>query len=272
MLLCIDIGNTNLSVGLFEADCPTPVHMSKITADARRTADETAVLLQNLFALHQITPEQIDGVCLCSVAPQLTDRVTQALRQLLPAECRIVTVGPGVKTGFEICTQYPAELGGDIVANCAAVAAFHGAPAVIVDMGTATTVFALQAAKNGEGPPSLIGGAILPGAFTALEGLRQQTAQLPYISLDSPSHVPSAVGKNTADSMRAGTVLGHAFAVDGLVDRMIQKLSPQAEEVRLLLTGSMAPLILPACSHAFLHVPHLTLQGLFAIYRNTAGK
>ncbi len=257
MLLAVDIGNSNITIGVF-AGGPEPAFAYHLATDVSRSADEYAILILNIFKIRKLEPQAIDDAAVSSVVPQLTRVLEEAIRGLF--HCRVLTIGAGVKTGFNIRTEAPAEVGADIIANAAAALARVGPPAGIADLGTVTTIFALDRRSV------LVGGVILPGVYASLEGLRSSTAQLPYVSLKQPA---SVIGRNTADCICSGLVLGHAISLDGFTDRFMAELKLEPAETALLATGGAAPLILGACRHHFQYDPHLTLKGLSAIFENT---
>lgn len=258
MLLAVDIGNSSITVGGFREE-EEPFFSIRFGSGEQRTADEYAAALRQALGLRGAEPAEITGCAIASVVPVLTHTIRQAV-QMVQA-CRILTVGAGVKTGIAIRTDAPGEVGADIVANAAAAAGKAPGAAIIVDAGTATTIFAVNNRRE------LIGGAILPGIRPSLEGLRASTAQLPIVALEPPK---SPIGWNTAACISTGVLLGHAFSVDGFIDRMAAE--PGMEEPTVFATGGLSNLILPLCSHTMVSEPFLTLKGLRVIYENTCGK
>lgn len=261
MLLAADIGNSSISFGIFGDGCEL-LHRFKLAADQTRTSDEYAVIINNVFALRGIDPANITGTAIASVVPMLTKTVEDALRTLTGT--KTMTVGPGVKTGFPIRIDDPSELGADLVANAAAVIAMQGnkIAAIIVDMGTATTVSAIS--QSGE----YLGNCIMPGVRVSLDSLHSRTAQLPTVTLAMPKR---AIGKNSGDSVRSGVVLGNAIMIDGFIDEFAKEMKLDALRVDLFATGGLAEQVLPACKHKFTYDPDLTLKGLYFIYKNNIG-
>ncbi len=258
MLLAVDIGNTQTHLGVFEKDQLR--HEWRASTDARRTADELALMFGEFLALAELSfSRQITGVAISSVVP----RATQELREMtsryfgFPA----VVVEPGVKTGISIMTDSPREVGADRIANAvAAHAMFPGQHKVIVDFGTAITVDAVSA--KGE----YLGGAIAPGLDTAAHALFASTAQLPRVELVEPVGV---IGKSTVSSVQSGIIYGTAGLVDGLVDRVVEDLGG---DVRIVATGGMAPVLARHCRTIERTEPMLTLEGLRLIFdRNPNG-
>lgn len=257
MLLAVDIGNSSITVGGF-CEAEEPLFTVRFSAGEHRSADEYANMLRQTLEQKGIEPEGVTDCAIASVVPPLTHTFEQALKQLSP--CRVLTVGAGVKTGFSVRTDAPSEVGADIIANTAA-AVKAGVPCIIVDMGTATTVFAVNGKKE------LIGGTILPGIRSSLEGLRSATAQLPVVALELPK---KQIAKNTADCISIGVLQGHAFAIDGFIEAFKKELGTEAAAV--IATGGLSTLILPLCKEEIKAEPYLTLKGLRVIYENTRKK
>lgn len=254
MLLAVDIGNSSIAVGGFGREAE-PLFTVRFSSAEHRTADEYAADLRKALEQHGIAPEAVTDGAIASVVPLLTQTMKDALERL--GIRRVLTVGVGVKTGIAIRTDSPAELGADIIANAAAAATLTEGGAIILDIGTATTVFALNDKKE------LIGGAILPGIRSSLEGLRNATAQLPMVAL-SPK---DAMGKNTADCISSGVLWGHAMAIDGFIEKF-SAMEGMGEPI-VLATGGPASLILPLCGAEIQSQPFLTLKGLRVIYEKT---
>lgn len=254
MLLAVDIGNSSITVGGFGAEAE-PVFTVRFASDAHRSADEYAAALRGALAQYAIPLDAITDGAIASVVPPLTVVLRGALEQLGCA--RVLTVGAGVKTGISIRTDAPSEVGADIIANAAAVATLTDGAAIILDIGTATTVFALNQKKE------LIGGSILPGLRSSLEGLRNATAQLPMVALSSKD----ALGKNTAECISGGVLWGHAFAIDGFIERF--SALNGMENAVVFATGGPASLVLPLCRAEIKEEPFLTLKGLRVIYEKT---
>jgi len=254
MLLCVDIGNTNITMGLYRGQ-DLLTHWRLFT-DHHKMPDEYGLLLVNLLAHHGYSPDDIQGVSLASVVPPLTDVFRQMADRYLGVEPLIV--GSGVKTGVAIRYDAPRDVGADRVVNAAAAYRLYGGPACIVDFGTGTTFDALSA--TGE----YLGGAIAPGVLVAAEALFQRTAKLPRIDLRPPSQ---AIGKNTVDAMRSGILLGYVGLVEGLVERFRRELGP---EMQVIATGGLAPLIAQETEVFEVVDLWLTLKGLRIIYELNA--
>ena len=252
MLLAIDIGNTNIHIGAFVGELPKAVF--SFGAATNRTADEYAVLLKAIAAEKGIDFKEISGAVLGSVAPSLTASVLAALRIL--ADVPVTIIGPGVKTGFPIRLDNPAELGADLVANAAGAVAAFGAPVIVADFGTATTVIAVDEKS------ALQGGAIMPGIGMSLQALNSAEL-LPGVPVDG---TVLSLGKNTPDCMRAGVIRGTAMAVCGFAADY-KKMLKLPQDTPLVVCGGLA-----GAARAYLpadakYLPNLTLCGLAAIYR-----
>ena len=169
-------------------------------------------------------------------------------------------VGPGVKTGLNILMDQPRQVGSDLIVDAVAALHDYGAPAIIIDIGTATTISVVDENSN------YIGGTILPGAKVSLDSLVSRTAQLPRIGFDNPK---GPVGKNTIDCMKAGIVYGHAGSIDGILDRMIETLGfgkNGKPEAKLIATGGLSPVIIPYCRNNIIEDSGLLIKGLKYIY------
>lgn len=258
VLLCLDIGNSNISVGVFEENGAEPLFSVKLASSPIRSADEYRVLIWNLLTLHGITPEQIDRAAMASVVPALTGVLTAALSKLTDAP--LLTVGPGIKTGFSIRIDDPSELGADQVANTAGALAHFDAPLILIDAGTVTVVSAIDRDKN------YLGCAILPGMRTCTDYFKQSTALLPAFELTpvparapDPSADDSLLGKNSADSMRIGLVIGSAMMADGFIEAYKRRLGGDAT---VIVTGGSAAILKASCKSEMTADAHLTLKGL----------
>ena len=265
MLLTVNVGNKNISFALFEHDSFDVISKFNVSTDKNRTADEYMVIVKQLLDFSGIDTAAVDGAVMASVVPPLNDVIKHVILALTGKTP--IIVGPGVKTGFAIRIDDPAELGADIVANASAVASVMKSeklerPAIILSMGSVTTLFALN--KNRE----VVGGSILPGVGMSFDALHRETAQLPSIEM---SGVSKAIGKNTKESLISGVLLGQAAMIDGLIDRFEKELKCKSGEAELFATGEKCKPVIGNCSHTFRYDPVLTLKGLCCIYKNTVG-
>lgn len=252
MLFAIDIGNTNIHIGFFE-DSELRAHFS-LGSDARRAEDEYAWMLSSLSQFHGINTAEIDGVIIGSVVPSVTKTLREAVKQITKAP--IMTVGPGIKTGFPIRIDDPAELGADIAATAAATLKKVGAPAIVADFGTATVLSVID--SDG----AYVGGSILPGIQMSLDAL-QNAELLPDISPEQPLQ---AIGKNSADCMRSGVLMGQALALAGFV-KLYKNARSLPEDTPLVVSGGFAEYLLPYLPAGTKHIPLLSLHGLQVIYQ-----
>src|SRR3954468_8637187 len=229
MLLVIDVGNTNIVYGLF--DGTTLVHQFRVESGRGRTADEYAVILRQLLAMHDIAPGDVHAAILASVVPSLTEPMVDLVRRAFGREALVV--GPGVRTGMSILYENPREVGADRIVN--AVAAFDRVKGgvIVVDFGTATTFDCVT--PKGE----YLGGVIAPGIQISADALFSRAAKLPRVEIAKP---PKVVGRNTLHSMQSGIVYGYVGLVDGLVDRVLAELGYPCS---VMATGGLAPLIAP---------------------------
>jgi type III pantothenate kinase len=263
MLLTIDVGNTHTVLGLFDGE--EIVEHWRISTDQRRTADEIAVLLNGLMGMHPLLGEElgdgIDGIAICSTVPSVFHEMREVTRRYY-GDVPAVLVEPGVKTGIPVLTDNPKEVGSDRVINSAAAVHVYGGPCIVVDFGTATTFDAVTA--RGE----YAGGAIAPGIEISVDALGARGAQLRKVELTRPR---SVIGKNTIEAMQSGILYGFAGQVDGVAERMARELADDPDDVTVIATGGLAPLVLGESTTIDVHEPWLTLIGLRLVYeRNVA--
>lgn len=258
MLLTIDVGNTHTVLGLFDGE--EIVEHWRISTDQRRTADEIAVLLQGLMGMHPLLGEGlgdgIDGIAICSTVPAVLHELREVTRRYY-GDVPAVLVEPGVKTGIPVLTDNPKEVGSDRVINSLAAVHLYGGPCIVVDFGTATTFDAVTA--RGE----YAGGAIAPGIEISVDALGARGAQLRKVELSRPR---SVIGKNTIEAMQSGILYGFAGQVDGVAERMARELADDPDDVTVIATGGLAPLVLTESAVIDAHEPWLTLIGLRLVY------
>ena len=255
MLLAIDIGNSNISVGLFDQKRDLKF-LSSIDTDSRKTADQISIDLMNIFSLYQYDLRDVSGAIFSSVVPPINFMMVKALTRLLGKPPMMV--GAGIKTGLNIRMEFNSQqLGADIVSNAVAALEKYPAPIIMIDMGTATTIGVISEGRNYEG------GMLLPGVNVSLEALSRRAAQLPAISLQHPKVL---IGKTTEDCMRSGIVYGTAGMLDGVIDR-IREVLPQGEIPTIVATGSNAPVIVRYCRNKVLYDKYLLMEGLWDIYQ-----
>ncbi len=250
MLLCIDVGNTNIKLGMFEGEQMRS--QWRIATNRTRLADEYAMLLIDLFRAESLKIGQVTGCAISSVVPALTQVFREMSQRYLNLDPLIL--GPNTLTGIQIHTDYPQEVGSDLVVNALAARHLVGTPAIVIGFGTATTFVAVSAQGDLEGV------VIAPGIATSGDSLFRATSTLPQIALSRPA---SAIGKNTIHSLQAGFVFGFAGLVEGLVSRIQAELGGQA---RVIATGGLANLILPETRVIEAVEPNLALIGLRLLY------
>lgn len=246
MLLVLDLGNTNLTIGLYDGE--TLAHHWRLATDHARMPDEYGLQLLGLLTHAGRSVADLRGVALSSVVPPLTGRVIQACREYLRQEPLVVDVG--IRTGIRIRYDDPRAVGADRVCDAVAVMHRYGGPACIIDFGTATTFNALT--KEGD----YLGGAITVGVNLAAEALFARAAKLPRIDLQRP---PSVIGRNTVHAMQSGLLFGYVSMVEGMVERFRQELGP---EMKVIATGGLAEIIARETQVIQYLDPWLTLDGL----------
>jgi type III pantothenate kinase len=255
MLLTIDVGNTNLTLGLYADEQLGPRWRLATVHD--RMPDEYGLQFLGLLNHAGFAPNDLSGVCMASVVPPLTSKISDACRQYLGQEPLVVDAG--VKTGVHIRYEDPRAVGADRIVDAAAVQRLYGGPACVVDFGTATTFDAIS--PKGE----YLGGAIAPGIGIAAEALFLHTAKLPRVDLQRP---PAAIGRNTVHAMQSGLLFGYVSLTEGMVARFRAELGP---EMKVIATGGLAEVIARETSVIQIIAPWLTLDGLRIIWELNKG-
>ena len=251
MILAIDIGNSNIVIGGVDGD--TIVFEARLRTETTKTSDQYCVDLKMLLDVYDVERESIEGSIIASVVPQVLNSFQTAIKKLTGKTSLVV--GPGLKTGLNILLENPSQTGADLVVGCVAALREHKPPMIVVDMGTATTMVALD--KNG----ALVGGCICPGVKISMDALTEKAALLPGLQLDQPK---KAIGRNTIDCMRSGIMMGTACMLDGMVERMEQELGGKTTVV---VTGGIAKFVLPMCKTPMIYDKDLLIKGLVALYR-----
>lgn len=258
MILAIDMGNTNIVIGC--VDDSGVVFEERLSTDRSKTELEYAVIFKTVMELYNIDATQVKGAIISSVVPPLVNVIKSAVEKLTDVTPMIV--GPGIKTGLNILMDEPGRVGSDLVVDAVAAVRGYGAPAIVIDIGTATTMSVID--RNG----SYIGGQILPGVQVALDSLVSRTSQLPRISLEAPA---KAIGKNTVDCMKSGLVYGYAACIDGLLERLAKEMGESIDDINVIATGGLATVIVPECTHNITVDSELLLKGLKIIYDKNVG-
>jgi type III pantothenate kinase len=250
MLLTIDIGNSNITLGLYEGATPGP--RWRLATVHNRTADEYGLLLDDLLEHADLGVEAVQAVVMASVVPPLTGVLEQACSRYLHHAPLVVDAG--VKTGVRIRYDDPKQVGADRVVDAVAIRTLYGGPACCVDFGTATTFDAISAEGD------YLGGAIAPGVGIAADALFQRAAKLPRVDLVRP---PSPIGKNTVHSIQSGLFFGYVGLVEGMVARFRAELGPK---MKVVATGGLAETIAKETTAIDVVAPWLTLDGLRIIH------
>ena len=250
MLLCIDIGNTTVTLGVFEGTRLATT--LRIATDTRKLADEYGLLVSNLLLQNGIGQSSVESISMCSVVPHLTVVFEELCRSYFDVEPTTVTVG--VRTGLRISYDNPRDVGSDRIVDAVAASHLYSPPLIIVDFGTATVFDAVS--RDG----TYLGGAIFPGINVAAESLFHSTAQLRRVELIAPG---SAIGQNTTHALQSGLVLGYASLVTGMVARFKDELGRDAQVIG---TGGLAGIIARETQVFDVINPDLTLIGLRLIH------
>ena len=250
MLLAFDIGNTNITIGAFDDE--VLLFTARLATDKKLSSDQYGYQIKNILSLYDRDISEIEDCIIASVVPSVQSAISTAVSDF----CDLVPiiVGPGVKTGLNIKIDNPAQLGADLVVGAVGAMAEYTLPCIFIDMGTATTVCAVD--KNG----AFIGGSIGAGVKLTLNALCDNTAQLPAIDITAPH---SVIGTNTADCMKSGLVFGTAAMIDGLVERMIYEIG---EPCSVVATGGLSKEIIKYCKNEIIYNENLVLDGLKLIY------
>lgn len=256
MLLCTDVGNTNIKFGLYENE--KQIVKLRFSTDDKKTDDELAVELYTIFHINNIDIDRIDGSIISSVVPSVTESLSRAIKTVTGNES--IVLGPGVKSGLDLRIDNPSSLGSDIVAMCVAVKELYSCPAVIIGLGTATTILYLNEKKY------YCGGAISPGMGISLDALTNHGALLPSINLKAPKKV---ISTNTEDCIRSGMIFGTASMLDGMIDRYNEEAGVNSTVVA---TGGLASTVIGNCKHDIIVNDDLILEGLRIIFSKNSKK
>ena len=257
MLLALDVGNTNVTVGVFgplpaEGDAPLIAHWRLRTVH-EQTADEWGILFRNLFTLSGLDIGAVDGVIVASVVPPLDSALDAMAQRYFHTEP--LFVGADTDLGFRICYDNPTDVGADRLVNAVAAYAKYGGPCVVVDLGTAITFDVIS--RQGD----YMGGVIAAGISISIEALFSKTARLPMVDFRAPAKL---IGTNTVAAIQSGLYYGALGMIDGIIERLIGELGP---DTRCLATGGQAPLIVRGSRYLKASDENLTLEGLALIWQ-----
>lgn len=251
MLLALDAGNTNVTIGLFQGD---RIHTRwRLRTDREQTADEWGILMRNLFDLAGLEFSRIKGMVVSSVVPIIDEPLRQMARRYFHTEAMFV--GPGVETGLSILYDNPREVGADRIVNSVAAFRKYGGPAIVVDLGTSINFDVVSA--RGE----FLGGMICPGIGMAITGLFSKTARLPMVDFREPEKL---IGSNTVGSIQSGLYYGIVGMIDGILERITSVLGAGTKTIA---TGGQASLIMHSSKHLQILDEDLTLEGLRLIWQ-----
>lgn len=251
MILVVDIGNTNIVLGVYRER--ELLHHFRLSTARQSTVDEYGVLIQNLFNMSGLSFKDMEGVIISSVVPPLVQVIVEMCVKYIGKDPLLV--GPGIKTGLNLRYENPREVGADRIVNAVAAIEQYQCPLVVVDFGTATTFDCIDAGAN------YLGGAIVPGLGISTEALYQRASKLPRIELEKPKKV---IGRNTVHAMQAGIIFGYAGQVEGIVRRIKQEMNTPV--LKVIATGGLASLIASETECIDEVNPMLTLEGLRIIY------
>ncbi|BAI81021.1 type III pantothenate kinase [Deferribacter desulfuricans SSM1] len=253
MILAIDIGNTNIVLGVFKDE--TLIANFRLATDHFKTTDEYASIIMLLMEKNNIDIKGVRGVIISSVVPSLIYTFSKLCRKYINSEP--IVVGPGVKTGVKIHIDNPREVGADRIVNAAAAINKYGAPVIVVDFGTATTFDVVD--KNS----CYVGGLICPGIKLSIKALHTGTAKLPEVEIEKPDRV---VGTNTIRSIQSGIYYGYLSMVDGIIEKIIDELGCDIKNLSVITTGGLGSIFVRESKYLKVYEPNLTLEGLRIIY------
>jgi type III pantothenate kinase len=255
MLLVLDVGNTHIVLGLYEDE--TLRASWRLWTHHSRTSDQWAVEISGLLSLEGLGLDTVDAAIMSSVVPPMTGVMAEAIQRLFSIEP--LQVGPGVRTGIRILYENPLEVGADRIVNSVAALARVGAPAIVVDLGTATTFDAIS--PQGE----YLGGIIVPGLVVSAEALFSRAAKLPRVEVRRP---PRLIGRNTVHSIQSGLYHGYAALINGMLDLMKAEMGG---EPRVVITGGLSSVLAGELRGVDRIDPDLTLEGLRLIHLKNRG-
>jgi type III pantothenate kinase len=250
MLLTIDVGNTNITLGIYEGDKLGP--RWRLATNHSLMPDEYGIKFLAMLRHANLYPKDITGICMASVVPPVTGKIVDACKTYFLQNPLVV--GVGIKTGVRILYEDPKAVGADRIVDCAAVQRLYGGPACVVDFGTGTTFDAISAEGD------YLGGAISPGIGISADALFQRAAKLSRVDLSRP---PSVIGRNTPHALQSGLLFGYVGLVEGMIKRFREELGP---EMKVIATGGLSEVIALETKVLEIVAPWLTLDGLRIIW------
>lgn len=251
MILAIDVGNTNIVIGVYKEK--ELIFSFRMAMNLLKTEYEYSVNIKDIMQAYKINVDDIKGCIISSVVPPISPIIKKSIVHIF--NINAIMVEPGIKTGINILLDNPAQLGADLLCTAVGAISKYKTPIIIVDLGTATKITAVDKHKN------FLGGAIMPGVKISLDALSNKTAQLPHIALDAKNIKP--IGTNTISCMQSGIVIGNACLIDGMINKFKKQLG---DNTVVLGCGGLMSYILPHCSEKIIHKKHLILDGLMELY------
>ncbi len=252
MILTIDVGNTNITCGVFEKE--DIAASFRITTKIPRTSDEYGMLISNLLEKNSLSPKDVEDAIICSVVPNVMHSLEGALIKYF--NIKPIIVEAGVKTGIRIVTPNPQQIGADRIVDAVAGYELYGGPVIVIDFGTATTYDYVD--ENG----AFLGGVTAPGIRISAKALWEDAAKLPEIEIKKPENV---LGKDTISSMQSGLVYGQIGQTEYIIKRVKEEMG--RPDAKVVVTGGLGRIIANETSYVDVYDPNLTLKGIFLVYK-----
>ncbi|MCI5857852.1 MAG: type III pantothenate kinase [Agathobacter sp.] len=252
MILTIDVGNTNITCGIFERE--EIAASFRITTKIPRTSDEYGMIISNLLERNSLNPKDVEDAIICSVVPNVMHSLEGALIKYF--NIKPIIVEAGVKTGIKIVTPNPQQIGADRIVDAVAGYELYGGPVIVIDFGTATTYDYVD--ENG----AFLGGVTAPGIRISAKALWEDAAKLPEIEIKKPENV---LGKDTISSMQSGLVYGQIGQTEYIIKRAKEEMG--REDAKVVVTGGLGRIIANETSYVDVYDPNLTLKGIFLVYK-----
>lgn len=253
MLLALDIGNTHITTGVYSDN--KLLCVCRLASDKFRTEDQYAVEIRDILDINKININNINHAVIGSVVPSLTLILKRAIKKL--TNITSLDISDIENPGINIKLKDPSLIGADLLAGCVAAVNLFSLPAIVFDLGTATTICVIDDNKN------MLGGVITPGPLISLEALTSRSALLSSISLQAPEFT---IGKTNEDCMRSGLVFGTACMIDGMCDRIEKEIN---NKCTIIATGGLSKDIIPHCKRNIILSDNLILEGLKILYKNS---